>query len=170
MRANLARTWWLALAVLAGLGQAVLGVMIALHERNPGAYAGGAVVSAAGLVVLAGVGLRRRSRLVGDLLVAVGVLPLLPFFWLVAPTLLALVVLIAAAIDAAEARSLGRSAAPPSTWDRIAVAGLALAVAAAAALAIIGGGPLALAGVAAAVVIAGVIALLARPGRSRPAA
>jgi hypothetical protein len=160
----------LALAVLAGLGQAVVGVMIAVNERNPGAYAGGALVSAAGLVVLVGVGLRRRSRLVGDLLIGLGVLPLLPFWWLVAPTLLALVVLVAAAIDAAEARSLGRSAAPASAWDRVAVVGLALAVAAAAAFAIIGGGPLALAGLAAAIIIGGAIALLARPGRSRPAA
>jgi hypothetical protein len=130
MRGTLARNWWVALAVLAGIGEVLFGIALALQDRNAGAYAGGAVIATAGLVVLGGVAWRRRSRIVGDLLIAVGVLPLLPFWWMVAPTLLALVVLIAATLDAADARSLGRSARPVGAGGKAGLAILAAVVAA----------------------------------------
>jgi hypothetical protein len=106
---TLARNWWLALAALVGLFEVVSGVGMPLTEGgNPGSIAGGAVIATAGLLVLGGIIVRwRGSRVAGDRMIVVGALPTLPWMWLILPPLAGLTVIMAAAVDAAEARSLG---------------------------------------------------------------
>ena len=106
---TLARNWWLVLAGLAlvGLFEVVSGVGM-FAEGNPGSIAGGAVIAGAGLLVLGGIIVRQRgSRVAGDRMIVVGALPTLPWMWLILPPLAGLIVIMAAALDAAEARSLG---------------------------------------------------------------
>ena len=45
-------------------------------------------------------------------MIAVGALPTVPFFWMILPPLAGLTVIVAAAFDAAEARSLGERGTP----------------------------------------------------------
>jgi hypothetical protein len=104
---TLARNWWLILAALVGLFEVVSGVGM-FAEGNPGSIAGGAIIAGAGLLVLGGIILRQRgSRVAGDRMIVVGALPTLPWMWMILPPLAGLTVIMAAAIDAAEARTLG---------------------------------------------------------------
>jgi hypothetical protein len=106
---TLARNWWLVLAGLVSIFEVVFGVGMPFAEGgNPGSIAGGAFIAGAGLLVLGGIIVRwRGSRVVGDRMIVVGALPTLPWMWLILPPLAGLTVILAAAVDAAEARSLG---------------------------------------------------------------
>ena len=42
---------------------------------------------------------RRRSRVAGDMMIAVGPLPIVAFFWLILPPLAGIIVIVAAAFD-----------------------------------------------------------------------
>jgi hypothetical protein len=67
----------------------------------------------AGLVVLGGIAVRqRRWRVGGDIMVAIAAVPTVVFFWMVFPLLMTLPVIVAASVDMAEARSLGRQGRP----------------------------------------------------------
>ena len=94
---------------LVSIFEVVFGVAMPLTEGgNPGSIAGGAVIAGAGLLVLGGIIVRRRgSRVAGDRMIVVGALPTLPWMWLILPPLAGLTLIMAAAVDAAEARSLG---------------------------------------------------------------
>jgi MYXO-CTERM domain-containing protein len=111
---TLARNWWLVLAVLLGLFQVGFGVAIPLYEGTSiDTVGGGAIVAAAGLLALGGVAVRqRRSRIVGDIMMAIAALPSVVFMWMILPPLLGLPVIVAASVDMAEARSLGRQGRP----------------------------------------------------------
>jgi LPXTG-motif cell wall-anchored protein len=116
----LARNWWLALAALLGMLEVVVGADMALQASSgvgvalPGDPSGiarrGVIIGAGGLLALWGIAQRRRWRLAGDLLLAVGVLPVVSWLWAIGPTLLvslaALTVIVAATADAAEALGL----------------------------------------------------------------
>jgi hypothetical protein len=106
---TLARNWWLMLAGLVSIFEVVFGVTMPFAEGgNPGSIAGGAFIAGAGLLVLGGIIVRwRGSRVAGDRMIVVGALPTLPWMWLILPPLAGLTVIMAAAVDAAEARSLG---------------------------------------------------------------
>jgi hypothetical protein len=106
---TLARNWWLVLAGLVSIFEVVFGVAMPFAEGgNPGSIAGGAFIAGAGLLVLGGIIVRQRgSRVAGDRMIVVGALPTLPWMWLILPPLAGLTVILAAAVDAAEARSLG---------------------------------------------------------------
>jgi hypothetical protein len=111
---TLARNWWLVLAVLLGLFEIAFGVAIPLEEGvSQETVGGGALVATAGLVVLGGVAVRqRRSRIAGDIMMAIAALPTVVFMWMILPPLLGLPVIVAASLDMAEARSLGRQGRP----------------------------------------------------------
>jgi hypothetical protein len=96
-------------------------------------------------------------------MIAIGALPAMPFFWLVLPSLLGLVVVGAAAVDAAEGRSLQGGPAPAQSRWILAATGTAVAIAVAAI--VLGALPLAL---AAAVAVA--LGLFAGARASRRAA
>ncbi len=99
--------WWVALAVVTGLFVTAMGVGLPFEDRTTGALVGGIVIALLGLTMLAGVVVRRRRRVRGDLMIAVGTLPLYPFLWTIVFPLVGLAVLIPAVLDAADARALG---------------------------------------------------------------
>jgi hypothetical protein len=107
---TLARNWWLVLAALVGIFEVGFGVAIPLEEgANFDTVGGGALIAAAGLLILAGIAVRRRwSRVVGDIMIAIGPLPTVAFLWMILPPLAGVPVIVAATLDVAEARSLGR--------------------------------------------------------------
>lgn len=92
--------WWLVLAAIAGGLQVAIGVVMPFEDRTAGAVAGGLAHATAGLVVLAGIVVRRRRAKAGDLMIAVGVLPLLTWFWTVVLPALAVAVMVPALYDA----------------------------------------------------------------------
>jgi MYXO-CTERM domain-containing protein len=128
---TLARNWWLVLAALVGIFEVGFGVAIPLTEgANFDTVGGGALIAAAGLLVLGGLAVRRRrSRVGGDVMIAVGALATVPFFWMILPLLAGLPVIVAAAFDAAEARSLGERGTTLPTGERLVVAGIVLVAA-----------------------------------------
>lgn len=107
---TLARNWWLMLAALVGIFEVGFGVAIPLEEgANFDTVGGGALIAAAGLLILAGIAVRRRwSRVAGDVMIAIGPLPTVAFLWMILPALAGVPVIVAATLDVAEARSLGR--------------------------------------------------------------
>ena len=125
---TLARTWWLVLAALVGLFEVGFGVAIPLTEgANFDTVGGGAMLAAAGLLVLGGIAVRRqRSRITGDIMIAVGAVPMLPWLWMILPPLLGLPVILAAAFDMAEARSLGERGTSLAARERLVLAGVVL--------------------------------------------
>jgi MYXO-CTERM domain-containing protein len=128
---TLARNWWLVLAALVGIFELAFGVAIPLEEGiNIDTVGGGALIAAAGLLVLGGIAVRRRrSRVGGDVMIAVGALATVPFFWMILPLLAGLPVIVAAAFDAAEARSLGERGTPLPAGERLVLAGVVLVAA-----------------------------------------
>jgi LPXTG-motif cell wall-anchored protein len=130
---TLAQTWWLVLATLLGALEVVAGIGTALDGNSgvggllPGDPASSprraAIITAGGLLALWGIAQRRRSRVAGDLLIAVGMLPPVAWLWTGGPavivSLLALTVIVAAVVQAAQVRSLGRRGAPLPANDRM---------------------------------------------------
>jgi LPXTG-motif cell wall-anchored protein len=130
---TLAQTWWLVLAALLGALEVLAGIGTALDGNSgvggllPGDPASSArraaVITAGGLLALGGIAQRRRSRVAGDLLIAVGTLPPVAWLWTGGPavivSLLALTVIVAAVVQAAQVRSLGRRGAPLPANDRM---------------------------------------------------
>jgi hypothetical protein len=148
MSETLRRNWWQILAALYAAVEIIMGIGVAvgagagIEDRpGPGSIAGGSAIALGGLVIIAGLVLRRRRRVAGDVLIAVGSVPALPFFWMIVPPVLGLVVITAAAVDAAEERAL-HGAGPGRS--PLAVAALVLALAVAVALMVIGAFPVAL--------------------------
>jgi hypothetical protein len=136
---TLARTWWLMLAGLVGSFEVAFGVAIPEEGANFDTVGGGALIATAGLLVLGGIAVRRRrSRVAGDSMIAVGALPTVPFFWMILPPLAGLTVIVAAAFDAAEARSLGQRGTPLVAGERLVLAGVVIVAAALVAAVVIG--------------------------------
>jgi hypothetical protein len=128
---TLARNWWLMLAGLVGTFEVAFGVAIPIEEgANFDTVGGGALIATAGLLMLGGLAVRRRrSRVAGDMMIAVGALPMLPWVWMILPPLAGLTVIVAAAFDSAEARSLGERGAPPAAAERLLLASVVVVAA-----------------------------------------
>jgi MYXO-CTERM domain-containing protein len=111
---TLARNWWLILAALVGLFEVAFGAAIPLEEgASFDTVGGGAIIATAGLLVLGGIAVRRRrARVAGDVMIAVGAMPMMPWLWIIPLPVAGLTVIVAAVVDAAEARSLGQRHAP----------------------------------------------------------
>jgi MYXO-CTERM domain-containing protein len=118
---TLARNWWLILAALIGLFEIAFGVAIPLEEgATSDTVGGGAIVATAGLLVLGGIAVRRRrSRIAGDIMIAVGAMPMMPWLWIIPLPVAGLTVIVAATADAAEARSLNQRHTPARPGDRV---------------------------------------------------
>lgn len=133
-RHTFARTWWLVLAALLGASLIVGSAGVAFLDWQFDASASRPTIwpslwnayityplSAGGILLLAGLALRPRARVAGDVLLALGALPLLDLYHLSMemPPLGAVLIPIAplavvtmAVLDAAEARSLTHSTLP----------------------------------------------------------
>lgn len=100
------KTMWLpTLAGLLGLFQIAAGTEMLLSEPKLDNAIALAAFAGLGLAALIGVGLRRRRRVVGDVLIMIGVLPsFVIYLWWLVPALLAALVVIATAVDLAETR------------------------------------------------------------------
>jgi hypothetical protein len=140
---TLARNWWLILAALVGFFEVAFGVAMPFEEGGHAeSIAGGALIAGGGLLMLGGIAVRRRrSRVAGDIMIAVGPLPIVALFWLILPPLAGIIVIVAAAFDSAEARSLGERDRPLVAGERLLLAGVVLAAAALVALLIAGAMP-----------------------------
>jgi hypothetical protein len=138
---TLARNWWLVLAGLVGIFEVAFGVAIPLEEgANFDTVGGGALIAAAGLLMLAGTAVRRRrSRVAGDIMIAVGALPMIPWLWIIPLPLAGLTVIVASAFDSAEARSLGERGTPLPAGERLVLAGVVIVAAALVAAVLIAG-------------------------------
>ena len=106
--------WWLVLAAIAGGVLVFIGVGLPFEDRTAGAVAGGGVHAIAGVVVLAGLVARRRRPRRGDLMIAVGVLPLLIWFWTIVLPALAVAVMVPALLDVDHAPERATGAVPGS--------------------------------------------------------
>lgn len=105
--------WWVALAVVAGLLVTTMGVGLPVEDGTTGALVGGIVIALLGLTMLAGVVVRRRHRVPGDLMIAVGTLPLYWLLWTIVLPLVGLLIMIPAVTDAADSLAVGRVDEPP---------------------------------------------------------
>lgn len=121
--------WWLVLAGLAGSVEVALGASMPLEDFTVGATLRGVFIAGLGVTALAGIVARRRRRVGGDLMIAAGMLPLMPWMWTVVLPIAGLTVIVAAMVDAADAAAAGRSghdtsAAGPHPWpqDRVLLA------------------------------------------------
>jgi len=125
----LRRTWWQALAVLIGGIEVGTGVSTPFEDPTRGGLIGGVITAAAGVLVLAGVAVRRHQRTRGDAMIAVGVLPVVPWYWTYVFPIAAVTVFAAALVDAADGLPSATDVRRPA-GDRIHV-GLVVALAAA---------------------------------------
>lgn len=107
------QTWWRALAVLIGAIEVGTGVA-APFEEPPGALLVAMVVAGAGMLALTGVAVRRRRPVRGDLMIAVGVLPVVPWYWTYVFPIAGVTVIAAALVDAADAVASDADAEPPA--------------------------------------------------------
>jgi hypothetical protein len=102
--------WWVALAVPVGAMTVALGLTTAFDDGTTGEFAAGAMITALGLTMLSGVWLRRTRRVRGDVMIAVGTLPLFAVLWAIVLPVVGLLVLIPAVLDAADASAAGARA------------------------------------------------------------
>lgn len=122
------RYWWSVLAVLAGALQVVGGGWLLIDEpRVDDAVAQACVIGGLGVLVIAGVAVRRRHRVPGDVMIIAGLLPSFALFWLVFPALLALVVVAAAAVDIADVVAVEGAQRMPKVLAAVGVTALFVA-------------------------------------------
>jgi len=131
--------------VVVGVGTALdgsSGVGILLPGDPASTARRAAIITTGGLLALWGIAQRRRSRVVGDLLIAVGTLPPVAWLWVSGPvvivSLLALTVIVAAVVQAAQVRRLGRRGPPLAANDRMLLGNAVVLVAVVAAAALLG--------------------------------
>lgn len=93
VRQSLTQAWWAPVAALLGLATVAGGVGTVFEAHNLGGrIVGSSVLLAFGGCTLWGLLRRPRHRQAGDALVLVGTVPAFSLFWLVVPTVAALVV------------------------------------------------------------------------------
>lgn len=160
--------WWSVLAVLAGALQVVVGIWLLIDQtRIEDAVAQAFVIAGLGVLIMAGVAVRRRRRVLGDGMIIAGLLPSFVYFWLVYPALLALVVAVAAAVDIADAVAVQGARRTPMVLTAVGVTGLFVAFVAGMLGAV---GLFVVAASAVVVVIVGAVVLGTRRRRARLAA
>lgn len=103
----IARRWWVLLGGILGVMEVALGAGLPFEEDTTGALVGGIVIATFGAMALTGIWQRRRHRVRGDLMIAAGMLPLMPFLWTIVLPLAGVMVIVAACVDAADARVQG---------------------------------------------------------------
>lgn len=105
----LRRNWWVVLAVLVGAFELAMGVDQLVDEPKRDNVLALAAFGGFASLVIVGAWLRPRRRVAGDIMIAIGVLPMLPFVWMVVPPVVALIVVVAALVDVADAKAVRRA-------------------------------------------------------------
>ncbi|QJY44930.1 hypothetical protein [Pseudonocardia broussonetiae] len=100
-------SWWTAAAAAVALFYVWVAAGNLADPQDPSAE-GSVLAALCAATVLVGLGLRGRHRVVGDVLLAVSVAPAVVVIWFWPVAVTALVVLVCAVVDLAEARSLRR--------------------------------------------------------------
>lgn len=93
LRAALTQAWWAPVAALLGAAMLAAGVGTIFEAHNLGGrIVGSSLLLAFGAAMLLGLLRRPHAREAGNTLVLIATVPAFPFFWLVVPTVAALVV------------------------------------------------------------------------------
>lgn len=116
--------WWWTVAAVAVAVFYVVVIAGNLSDPEGPHTEGSALAALCAVMVLVGVGVRARHRAVGDVLLAVSVAPAVVVIWFWPVAVTALVVLVCAVVDLADARALRR----PGPLGRLAGTALAVAV------------------------------------------
>jgi hypothetical protein len=87
------QAWWAPIAALLGIAMLVAGIGTIFEAHNwAGRIVGSAVLMAFGAAMLFGLARRPFARQAGNSLILVATVPAFPFFWLIVPTVAAVVV------------------------------------------------------------------------------
>lgn len=100
-------TWWTVLSV--GLAVTYVVAAAGLLVSDPKATNASALVAAIAFaaVIVGGLALRRRSRVAGNGMIALGAVPTLPFFWMIYPPIVGVAVIVGAVAEVARATYQG---------------------------------------------------------------
>ncbi len=114
MAGSLRWSWWVVLAVLVGAFELVMGIGQLVDEPKLENVLALAAFGGFASLVIVGAWLRHRRRAAADVMIAIGVLPMLPFVWMVIPPIAALIVVVAAFVDVADAKAVRRAEDRPA--------------------------------------------------------
>ncbi len=89
--------WWWILAGLSGATEATVGVGQLISDPKPENVFALFILAAFAALVFGGMAVRNRT--IGNYMIVGGVLPMLPAYWLIVPTIVALVVIVNALAD-----------------------------------------------------------------------
>lgn len=93
LRRAVIQTWWAPIAALLGLAMVLLGIGTVFEADNLGGRVfGSAILGGFGGAMLFGLMRRPFNRMAGNALILVATFPAFPFFWLIVPTVLAVVI------------------------------------------------------------------------------
>ena len=104
------RRWWVILAAVCGVITIGFGILQYINDpkiENLGAIG---ILTLFGGMNLAGCWFRSRSRVGGDWLIVVGILPFMALWWIVVPAVLGLIVLVVAISDSLRAGNAAEAA------------------------------------------------------------
>jgi hypothetical protein len=107
------RSWWQALAAVLGVIEVATAVSIPLEGASTAGPGHIVLLAASGILVLAGLAQRPIHRQRGGVMIAIGVLAVLDWYWTYVIPIAAITVIAAALVDAADARP-----APPHDSTR----------------------------------------------------
>ncbi len=90
---SITQAWWAPLATLLGVGWLVFAVGTVFEAHNLGGRIfGSAVIAAFGTLMLLGLMRRPFDRVTGNTMILLGTIPAFPFFWIVVPTVVAVLI------------------------------------------------------------------------------
>jgi hypothetical protein len=93
LRHALTQTWWAPIAAILGVALVAAGIGTVFEAHNLGGrIVGSTLLVAFGAAMLLGLSRRPHARETGNALILIGTIPAFPFFWLIVPTLAALVI------------------------------------------------------------------------------
>lgn len=105
------RRWWVILAAACGVVTIVFGIAQYIQDPKPENLGAIGILTLLGGMNLTGCWMRSRSRIGGDWMIVVGILPFMGLWWMIAPAVLGLVILVAAISDSLRSGDVEESVA-----------------------------------------------------------